>query len=72
MQGSTMKFKTQEDAIHFVSRYHHGGSYTLLTILTLQAEKQGWNYHVDKAHKERIPPKSYGMLTRFLVPVRSV
>ncbi|GHJ87034.1 hypothetical protein NliqN6_3436 [Naganishia liquefaciens] len=40
MQGSTMKFKTQEDAIHF-------------------AEKQGWNYHVDKAHKERIPPKSY-------------
>ncbi|KAJ9111477.1 hypothetical protein QFC22_006504 [Naganishia vaughanmartiniae] len=40
MQGSTMKFWTKEDAIHF-------------------AEKQGWNYHVDKEHKERIPPKSY-------------
>lgn len=66
-----MKFKTQEDAIHFVSGRHVGAFRTGLMDMS-QAEKQGWNYHVDKAHKERIPPKSYGKLMRSLVPTRSV
>lgn len=43
----------------------------LVVRLLVQAEKQGWNYHVDKEHKERIPPKSYGTLapSPCLIPV---
>jgi hypothetical protein len=63
MQGATMKFKTREDAIHFVSRSPRM-FFARLTLASSQAEKQGWNYHVDKEHKERIPPKSYGMSSR--------
>lgn len=68
MQGATMKFKTREDAIHFVSCGCVRDPRLRLTIPLVQAEKQGWNYHVDKEHKERIPPKSYGKLTPCPMP----
>jgi hypothetical protein len=46
--------------------------YSLVYLLFPQAEKQGWNYHVDKEHKERIPPKSYGTLTIHPTPLLSL
>ena len=50
-----MKFKTKEDAIHFVSPRA-----PLFMQLMFQAEKQGWDYTVVEPKTAKIPPKNYG------------
>jgi hypothetical protein len=58
--------------VSFVLSLIHDLSLSLSLFLLLQAEKQGWNYHVDKEHKERIPPKSYGTLRPSYLAPRDV
>lgn len=61
MQGTTIKFKSKDDAIHFVSLQAWPGvhEFLLIFVVAAQAEKQGWSYQVDEVHQPRIPPKSY-------------
>ena len=59
MQGTTMFFKTEEEAVAFVSppaSVYRG----LVCSHGHQAQKQGWAYYVAKPGESRIPPKNYG------------
>ena len=62
MQGTNVFFRTKEDAIAFVSTTgsFRSGCVGCMEKLTLQAEKQGWDYYVQTPHKPKIPPKNYG------------
>ena len=64
MQGTNVFFRTKEDAIAFVSGAGRlrNGRVGCTEKLTLQAEKQGWDYYVQTPHKPKIPPKNYGTM----------
>ena len=65
MQGTTMAFRSKEDAVAFVrialTYFHHLLDWWAIGVaLTEQAERQGWAYYVQTPHEPKIPSKNYG------------